>query len=747
MKRTNKNKTLPIFCLIILVLSQASRLSFAQNLRIEGKVQDGRTGALIPNVNIQVLGTSVGTTTNVQGRFTINRKLAQQDTLVFSHVGYQTLKLAIAELHEKIIVQLEPKPVALQEVEVQAVKASLMAQEIPATMSTVLIEPVVAHAATDLGDFIQREASVKIDETSAGQKFISVRGSNADEVLVIYDGIRLNSANTNTFDLAQIDLANLEKVEIIKGSNTVLFGEGAFGGVLNIVPRKITEYHVSASQRLGTFRAQELALNLYQQAGKFAGAYTFSYHNAEHQLEEPNSRLFNQSKFHTLWGSYAWEKNNLEVRYLRYDVNSEDPLLLAKTDGRNNILSCVYEGSLPRLHHFKLAAIWKGLDENIARRDQAAKTTEFEDAQDRAVLLRIEKQNEWNGVNLTLSYEHSRNRFDDKLSLASQNLPAPFPNWNANASRNQNSFSGILKNRLDMERPQFRYVDWDLSVRIDWTNSRRHVTFVNPPDQLNGESGKKAYLNYKIGLKGTGQIQNWRYNIYVLNGANIKLPTLQQLFYSDLQPPGGKQEAGLQAEQNIGSEMGLEAEKDFPDLPTVWRIRKVKMNLAFFRNSYLDKITEVTIKGAFPRPFNTNLARTTGFESRLSLELFDGLIGWDSAFLAMHISDPRVFKFKPQKKATTDLWLRRGKTVVNGHLFYEGKQNALILAVAQPVTNTMLPGRWDIDLSIQRMVTVKSIEGFFNLAVRNLRDSGAAGELGVFFLQNRRWYVSLGVQL
>jgi outer membrane cobalamin receptor len=746
MKRISRNKSLLFVGVITFLLYQAAS-GFAQNLRVTGKVKDRNSGVLIPHVNILVLGTTMGTTTDLRGEFAFSGELAPQDTLVFSHVGYQTLKLTITDLHEKAVVLLEPKPVAMQEVEVQAVKDSPMTQEIPATVSTVLVEPVVAQAASDFGDFIQRDASVKIDETGSGQKFVSIRGSNADEVLVIYDGIRLNSANDNTFDLAQIDLANLEKVEIIKGSNTVLFGEGAFGGVVNIVPRKIADYYASASQRLGTFSAKALALNLHRQAGKVAGAYAFSYHEAERQFEKTSLRLFNQSYFHTLWGSYVQGENKLEARYLRYDSNSEDPLLLAKTEAQNNVFSLVYDGALLYLKNLKLSAIRKGRDENVARREEATQRTEFEEADDRATFFKIEKQNEWSGVNLTLSYEHSRNRFDGRLSLAAPSQPAPLLDRTIHARRQQNSFFGIIKNRLDMERSHFRYVDWDLSVRIDWVSSNRNITFVNPPDQINGESGKKAYINYKIGLKGIGQIHNWRYNIYVLSGANIKLPTLRQLFYFDLQPQSGNQELRLDAEQNIGTEVGFNAEKDFPNMPTMWRIRKIKTNFAFFRNGYLDKITEITIKGAFPRLFNTNLARTTGFESRLSLELFDGVIGWDSAFLAMHISDPRVFKFKPQKKITTDLWLRRGNTVVNGHFFYEGKQNALILALAQPVTNTTLPARWDIDLSFQRTIVLKGLEGFFNVAVRNLRDSGRSEELSGFFLQDRRWYVSLGIQL
>ena len=736
-----KNQTSPPLLLFLVVLLHVP--AFAQETRITGKMKDANSGAVIANVNIVVTGTAWGTTSDAQGQFQFSGNFSPQDTLIFSHIGYQTLRLVAATVSAKKTVLLEPRPVLLRDVEIQATKDSPMAKEIPATISTIIVEPVVAQAATDLGDFIRRDASVKIDETSAGQKFVSIRGSNADEVLVVYDGIRLNSAGTNTFDLAQIDLANLEKVEIIKGSNTVLFGEGAFGGVVNIVPRKIAEYHVNASQRVGTYHARELALNLHRQAGKLAGAYSFSYHDTERQFNQ--SHLSNQSDFHTLWGGYSWNKNKLEARYLRHHSNFADPLLLAQTDGLNNVAVVNYEGALGYLQNLKFSAIWKNLNENISRRSENVETKEMENAEDRAIFWRIEKQNKWHDVHLTLTYEHSSNRFRDKLRLTSSNLLAPSLDRAIEARRKQSSFLGILKNRLDLEKPSFRYIDWDLSFRLDWVSTDRQVTFFDPPDQITASSGKRAYLNYKIGVHATGQFRDWRYKAYAINGANIKLPSLQQLFYFDVQPEIANRKP-LDAEQNIGTEAGFDIERNLPSLPTSLRLKKIKANFAVFRNGYLDKITEISSKGFFARPFNTNLARTTGLEAHGALELFNGTIGWESAFLSLFISDPRVFKFKPKQKVTTDIWVRRGKTMVNGHFFYEGKQHALILEQAQPIIDTTLPARWDIDLSLQRALMVKGIDGFLNLSVRNLRNSGRS-ELSGFFLQDRRWYVSLGAQL
>ena len=66
---------------------------------------------------------------------------------------------------------------------------------------------------------------------------VSLRGASASQCLVLVDGLRLNSPNGGGADLSKIPLDNVERIEIIRGSDSALFGEGALGGVVNIVTR------------------------------------------------------------------------------------------------------------------------------------------------------------------------------------------------------------------------------------------------------------------------------------------------------------------------------------------------------------------------------------------------------------------------------------------------------------------------------------------------------------------------------
>ncbi len=67
---------------------------------------------------------------------------------------------------------------------------------------------------------------------------ISIRGSSANQVIVLLDGIRINTASNAGVDLSSLPLDTIEKIEILRGADSAVFGSGAIGGVVNLVSRK-----------------------------------------------------------------------------------------------------------------------------------------------------------------------------------------------------------------------------------------------------------------------------------------------------------------------------------------------------------------------------------------------------------------------------------------------------------------------------------------------------------------------------
>lgn len=111
----------------------------------------------------------------------------------------------------------------------------------------------------DLGALLDDLAGVRV--TSFGgigrSASVSLRGSSGKQVLVLLDGVPLNAAG-EAFDLSTIPLDQLDVVEITKGNASALYGGGAVGGVINLVPRSATSDDSTAGGALRLQAGSEL---------------------------------------------------------------------------------------------------------------------------------------------------------------------------------------------------------------------------------------------------------------------------------------------------------------------------------------------------------------------------------------------------------------------------------------------------------------------------------------------------------
>ena len=129
-------------CLLSLMLvvlpaaAQTITLSTADYTQVSGRVKDHHTRRVLENVNIQLQGTSIGTVTNADGRFTLKIPLdAERPTLLLSHLGYQTLQLPATGLAPGSDLLLTPQSLQLAEVVVQPIDAQQVVTEAVSRLS------------------------------------------------------------------------------------------------------------------------------------------------------------------------------------------------------------------------------------------------------------------------------------------------------------------------------------------------------------------------------------------------------------------------------------------------------------------------------------------------------------------------------------------------------------------------------------------------------------------------------------
>lgn len=112
----------------------------------------------------------------------------------------------------------------------------------PSAVAVITREQIEAKKPFDLLDVLRLAPGLSVAQSGTRGKTTSVftRGTNSNQTLVLVDGVRANSPQDGRFDFGQIPIENVERVEIVRGPASALYGSDAIGGVINIITRRGT---------------------------------------------------------------------------------------------------------------------------------------------------------------------------------------------------------------------------------------------------------------------------------------------------------------------------------------------------------------------------------------------------------------------------------------------------------------------------------------------------------------------------
>ena len=181
-------------------------------------------------------------------------------------------------------------------------------ERIPAQVTVITEDEIAAAAPRNVAEIVAPVVGVQIENygNSTQPSMISIRGSSPEQVLVLVNGKRMNSAQGGGVDLSTIHPEDIKRIEIIRGGGSALFGESAFGGVINIVTKSGIGKSLGASVEYewGSFNTHAGSVQLYggfgeddafdfflAGGGNFSeGAYTYEdEHAADGTVERVNS--------------------------------------------------------------------------------------------------------------------------------------------------------------------------------------------------------------------------------------------------------------------------------------------------------------------------------------------------------------------------------------------------------------------------------------------------------------------------
>lgn len=140
-----------------------------------------------------------------------------------------------------LLVQAEEttQKMTTDDVKVTATKVARPIEEVPYSVENVTTEEIQRKAVATIADTLRDIPGVVVSDGSmAGAKRISIRGESGARVLIMIDGQKISEQKSMDGSIYMIDPAIVERVEVIKGPASVLYGSEAIGGVVNIITKK-----------------------------------------------------------------------------------------------------------------------------------------------------------------------------------------------------------------------------------------------------------------------------------------------------------------------------------------------------------------------------------------------------------------------------------------------------------------------------------------------------------------------------
>ncbi|QDR82411.1 Colicin I receptor [Sporomusa termitida] len=217
---------------------------------------------------------------------------------------------------------VDPEEFALEEVVVTATKTDMKKKTVPASVEVITREDINARGAHTLKDIISTAAGVSMIR-STGRDAVSIRGFESWFSMILIDGKRISSEIDQSYELERIALANVERIEIVRGPVSSLYGTDAMGGVVNIITKRAAAPAFSASLGHG-------ANSRGDRGGK--DRYHFTYDSGlqgKTGVTLSGSRLENNASFKSNGTTYApyGERENISTS-VDYRLTEDETITL-----------------------------------------------------------------------------------------------------------------------------------------------------------------------------------------------------------------------------------------------------------------------------------------------------------------------------------------------------------------------------------------------------------------------------------
>lgn len=278
-----------------LLFSSAAMANTPTDAHIAGHVLDAHTQEHLSFVNVQIKGTSMGCLTDESGHYYLKNLPEGKHTIIFSMMGYEPLEKSVV-LHRDTLVEINvaisEKSFLMDNVVVTANKYATKQKEVATIVN--VISPLIIESTTSnsMADVLNFQTGLRVEETcsNCGVPQIRINGLEGQYTQILMDSRPIFSSLASVYGLEQLPAGMVDRIEVIRGGGSALYGANAIAGVVNIITKEPTRNFFNISNSSAFTQTGSYDINTSMNASvvsenQKAGLYLFGVQRNRQQYD------------------------------------------------------------------------------------------------------------------------------------------------------------------------------------------------------------------------------------------------------------------------------------------------------------------------------------------------------------------------------------------------------------------------------------------------------------------------------
>lgn len=257
---------------------------------ISGTVSSEATGETIPYANIVIVGQNTRVSSNVDGQFEIADLSAGNYRLRVQSIGYQSQEISVDvdETHPSIVdFKLYDDRILLDELVVSATRNEVSRKDAPIVVNVLNSRLFEKVNSLNLAQSLSYQSGLRVENNCQNCGFPQVRinGLEGPYSQILLDSRPIVSALSGVYGLEQIPVNMIDRVEVIRGGASALFGANAVGGTINIITKDPVENSFQLTSNIANLDGKSMEQNFTANASLVSSENIYgialyqSYHN------------------------------------------------------------------------------------------------------------------------------------------------------------------------------------------------------------------------------------------------------------------------------------------------------------------------------------------------------------------------------------------------------------------------------------------------------------------------------------